>query len=117
MAKKPEGRNLAQQVVRKFITEEEWKEAVESLWDIATQGTKPDWVWCSSCRKKVQADRVDLRARADALSKLQEMGFGRPRQEEEDKQGLIVHRTIVQPPVLKTPEIGYLKEANGATDD
>lgn len=91
------GRNLAQKVVQELITEEEWREAVESLWSIATQGTKPDWVYCPSCRKKVQADRVDLRARADALARLQEMGFGKAKDEDESKQGLIVHRTIVRP--------------------
>lgn len=94
---KPQGRNLAQKVVQDLITEEEWKEAVESLWAIATQGTKPDWVYCPGCRKKILADRVDLRARADALKHLQEMGYGRPKAEDEERQGLIVHRTIVQP--------------------
>jgi hypothetical protein len=93
----PKGRNLAQKVVQDLITEVEWKEAVESLWSIATQGTKPDWVFCPHCRRKIQADRVDLRARSDAMSRLQEMGFGKPQADDETKQGLIVHRTIVQP--------------------
>jgi len=94
---KLEGRNLAQKVVRDLITEEEWKEAVESLWEIATQGTRPDWVWCSGCRRKIQADRVDLRARSDALARLQEMGFGRPKVEDEDRQPLTVNRRIIVP--------------------
>jgi hypothetical protein len=94
---KPAGRNVAQEVVRRLITEEEWREAVESLWDIATQGTKPDWVWCPNCRRKIQADRVDLRARSDALKGLQEMGFGKPVVEDQDRMPLTVNRTVVQP--------------------
>lgn len=97
MASSPKGRNLAQKVVQDLITEEEWKEAVESLWQIATQGTKPDWVWCQHCKRKIQADRVDLRARSDAMAKLQEMGFGRPKAEDEERQGMVVNRTIVAP--------------------
>lgn len=92
-----EGRNLAQKVVRDLITEEEWKEAVESMWQIATSGTKPDWVRCPNCQRKVQADRVDLRARTDALKGLQEMGFGRPRADEEDREPLLVNRRIIVP--------------------
>jgi hypothetical protein len=93
---KAKGRNLAQQVVQNLITEDEWKRAAQSLWDIATQGSKPDWVYCPHCDRKIQADRVDLRARADALQKLSELGFGKP-QTDEDKQSLIVKRTIVKP--------------------
>ena len=96
MPPKPKGRNLAQQVVQEMITEEEWRRAAQSLWEIATEGSRPDWVYCPSCDRKVQVDRVDLRARSDAMQKLSEMGFGKP-QLDEDRQSLIVHRVIVPP--------------------
>lgn len=105
-ARKASGRNLAQEVVRRLIDEDEWKEAVESLWSIATQGTKPDWVWCPNCRRKIQADRVDLRARSDALARLQEMGFGKPRPDEDDGRGMVVHRTIIAPEGVQKTTIG-----------
>src|SRR5215831_19097499 len=91
------GRNLAAEVVKRLITEDEWRQAVESLWEIATSGTKPDWVWCPHCRKKIQADRVDLRARVEAAKNLQDMGYGKPVVEDPDRQGIVLRRTIVQP--------------------
>jgi len=42
-------------------------------------------------------ERVDLRARTDALKALQEMGFGRPRPDEDDRQPLTVNRRIIVP--------------------
>jgi hypothetical protein len=95
--RKPEGRNLAQKVVRDLITEEEWRDAVESLWQIATSGTQPEWVFCPNCGRKTQMERVDLRARSDALSRLQEMGFGKPRVDVDDREPMVVHRSIVRP--------------------
>jgi hypothetical protein len=49
-------------------------------------------------------DRIDLRSRTDSLKQLQEMGFGRAR-EDEDKQSLLVKRTIVAPslPAVSEP--------------
>ena len=91
------GRNVAAEVVKRLITEDEWRSAVESLWEIATSGTKPDWVWCPHCRKKIQADRVDLRARVEAAKNLQDMGYGKPQVEDQDRQGIVLHRRIVQP--------------------
>ena len=91
------GRNLAAEVVKRLITEDEWRSAVESLWEIATSGTRPDWVWCPHCRKKIQADRVDLRARVEAAKNLQDMGYGKPVVEDPDRQGIILKRTIVAP--------------------
>ena len=91
------GRNVAAEVVKRLITEDEWRSAVESLWEIATSGTKPDWVWCPHCRKKIQADRVDLRARVEAAKNLQDMGYGKPQVEDPDRQGIILKRTIVAP--------------------
>jgi len=93
----PQGRNLAQKVVRDLITEEEWRDAVESMWAIATSGTQPEWVRCPNCQRKTRMERVDLRARTDALKALQEMGFGRPRPDEDDRQPLTVNRRIIVP--------------------
>jgi hypothetical protein len=92
-----QGRNLAQKVVRDLITEEEWKDAVESLWRIATLGTQPEWVMCKNCGRKTQMERTDLRARTDALARLQEMGYGKPKADEDDRPPLTVHRKIIVP--------------------
>ena len=82
-----------------MITEDEWRKAAEALWQIATSGTKLDWGCCPGCNKKVQLDRPDLRARADALRSLQEMGFGKPKAEDEGRAGFILKRVIVNPPM------------------
>jgi hypothetical protein len=100
---KPKGRNVAQQVVQEMITEDEWRRAAEALWEIATQGTRMEWAYCEGCNRKVQFERPDLRARTEALQRLQEMGYGRPR-EDEQKQSLLVNRTIVRPRGLAEPD-------------
>ena len=68
----------------------------ESLWEIATSGTKPEWHNCPKCGVKIKLDRVDLMAKVNAQGQLLSQGWGKPK-DDEDSRGFILNRVIVEP--------------------
>ncbi len=94
---KPSGRNAAQESVRKHITDEEWDRWVESMWEIATSATRPEWVECPRCNRKTEMARVDTVARINAGKELQAMGYGKPKDDDATQRGFVLNRVIVVP--------------------
>ncbi len=97
MAKQASGRNVAQESVRDLLSKDAWDDWARATWDIATAGTKPEYSNCPKCHVKVKLERVDLMARVNAAEKLQSMGYGKPKDDDERTRGFVLNRTIVNP--------------------
>lgn len=105
--KKPSNRNLAQEIVRGKLDEETIKQAVEELIQILLYAEKDLWAYCPQCRKKVPVPQIDAKTKIDALRQLQELGWGRPRADEDEKRvGFTLSRVIVRPEIEETDGSG-----------
>jgi hypothetical protein len=90
-------RNTGQEAVRSVLTYEQLQRNAESLWEIATSGTKTDRGFCRKCNTSQPLDRADLMARVNAQKELTTMGWGRPREDSEGRSGFVLNRVVVVP--------------------
>jgi hypothetical protein len=86
---------------------EHWKDVVDRELSTLTEqlleaagATKVSWIGvCPKCRLKVPVEFPDVRARTDAIKTLHELGYGKPRPEDEGGGSIILKRVIVAPTV------------------
>lgn len=97
MSDKPSNRNTGQDAVRSVLTYEQLVRNAESLWEIATGGVKADRGFCRKCQTNQPLERVDLMARVNAQKELTTMGWGRPKVDDEGREGFVLKRVVVEP--------------------
>lgn len=97
--KKPRSnRNLAQQIVQRKLDEEKIEAAVDVLQETLTGAERTVWVACPHCKRKHEVTPIDALTRIKALEQLQNLGWGRPKPDEDErKQGFVLNRIIVEP--------------------
>jgi hypothetical protein len=80
------------------VATEHLESHLQALLDQAANASKEDWVSCPHCTRKHQITRPDYRAQESAIRTLHELGFGKPKAEDEaGGHGFILKRVIVYP--------------------
>jgi hypothetical protein len=80
------------------VATENLEKHMTALLDQAANASKEDWVLCPHCTRKHVVARPDYRAQESAIRTLHELGFGKPKVDDEAAGlGFILKRVIVYP--------------------
>jgi hypothetical protein len=80
------------------VVDEHLEKHLQALLDQAENASREDRVLCPHCDRKHVVQRPDWRAQESAIRTLHELGYGKPRGEDEGGgAGFILKRVIVEP--------------------